>query len=143
MTGPQLCVGAVVVHEAELLLVRRGHAPAMGQWALPGGRVEEGELLAEAVVRELREETGLDAVCGAMLGWVEQLIDDDHPWAGTDRRHLVILDFEATVLDNETPIAGDDATEVRWVRLADVGSLDLAYGLAEFLHEQGILATIT
>jgi 8-oxo-dGTP diphosphatase len=133
-TRPQTCVGAVVVHDGSLLLVRRGHGPAAGEWSVPGGRVEWGETLAEAVVREVAEETGLECVCGELLGWAE-LVDDEH--------HFVILDFVATVLEHGLPVAGDDAAEVRWVPIADVVDLRLVDGVAELLHDHGILATIT
>jgi len=127
-------VGAVVVHDDDLLLIRRGHGPAAGEWSVPGGRVEAGELLIEAVVRELAEETGLEATCGELLGWVERIEGDDH---------FVILDFEATVLDRVDPVAGDDAAEARWVPLHEVADYRLVEGLAEFLHEKGVLRTIT
>ncbi|MBI2703984.1 MAG: NUDIX domain-containing protein [Actinobacteria bacterium] len=128
-----MCVGAICVFDEKLLLVRRGHGPGAGLWSLPGGRVERGELLAEAVLRELREETGLDAVCGALVGWVERL-DDEH--------HFVILDFEVTLLDGREPVAGDDAAEVRWVPLHEVAERRLVDGLAEFLHDHAIIETI-
>lgn len=131
---PELCVGAVCVLDGNLLLVRRGHGPAAGEWSVPGGRVEPGELLAEAVVREVREETGLECVCGDLLGWVERI---DH------ERHFVILDFEATVLAADPPRAGDDAAEARWVPLEQVLELRLVDGLAEFLHEHGVLDAFT
>ena len=130
---PELCVGAIVVEEANLLLVRRGRGPGEGRWSVPGGRVEAGETVGEAVVRELREETGLDGLCGAMVGWVER-IHPDH--------HFVILDFVVEVLDPAEPVAGDDAAEVRWVPLHEVAEMDLVDGLAEFLHEHGVLDTI-
>jgi 8-oxo-dGTP diphosphatase len=133
---PELCVGAVVVHDGSLLLVRRGHGPAAGEWAVPGGRVERGETLAEAVVREVREETGLECVCGELLGWAELLDDDPH------QPHFVVLDFVATVLEHGTPAAGDDAAEVAWVVLHEVVERRLVDGLAEFLHEHGIIETI-
>ena len=138
-TRPELSVGAVVVHDGSLLLVRRGHGPAAGQWSVPGGRLEWGETIAEAVVREVREETGLECVCGEMLGWVE-IIDDDH--ASPDH-HFVVLDFVATVLEHGVPVVGDDAAEVRWVPLADVLDLNIVDGLPEFLHEHGILDAFT
>lgn len=130
---PELAVGAVVLSRDRILLVRRGHGPAAGEWSVPGGRVERGELLAEAVAREVREETGLSVVCGRFVGWVER-VDDDH--------HFVILDFEATPLDDPEPVAGDDAAEARWVPLEDVAELRLVPGLAEFLHEHGYVDTI-
>jgi ADP-ribose pyrophosphatase YjhB (NUDIX family) len=135
MNAPELCVGAVVVEDEQLLLIRRGHGPAAGFWSVPGGRVESGELLVEAVVRELAEETGLEGVCGALVGWVERIADG---------RHFVILDFMVTLLDpTANPVAGDDASEAAWVPLHEVADMPLAEGLAEFLHENGILETIT
>ena len=131
---PTVAVGAVVVDHDRLLLVRRGHGPAAGAWSVPGGRVEVGETLAEAVTRELREETGIDGVCGPLLGWVER-IEADH--------HFVILDFEVTIVGGDQPEAGDDAAEAAWVELHEVASLDLVDGLAELLHDHGIIATFT
>lgn len=133
IAGPRLCVGAVASDAEHLLLVRRGRGPAQGAWAVPGGRVEPGETLAEAVVREVAEETGLEVVCDELVGWVEQITDD---------RHYVVLDFRVSVLAGGEPRAGDDAAEARWVPLAEVASLPLADGLAQFLHEHGILPTI-
>ncbi len=130
---PLVGVGAVVVRNEELLLIRRGHAPGEGQWSLPGGRVEGGEMLAEAVVRELAEETGLEGVCGPFLGWVERIEPDGH---------FVILDFEVTLLEGGAGRAGSDAAEVAWVALGDVADLELVEGLAELLHEHGIIDTI-
>jgi 8-oxo-dGTP diphosphatase len=130
---PELCVGAVVVEAGNLLLIRRARGFGIGRWSVPGGRVEAGETVGEAVVRELSEETGLDGLCGALLGWVER-IHDDH--------HFVILDFVVDVLDPVEPVAGDDASEARWVPLEEVAELDLVDGLAEFLHEHGVLDTI-
>lgn len=127
---PQVCVGAVAVFDESILLIRRGRGPAQGTWSVPGGRVEAGETLAEAVVRELQEETGLVGVCESLLGWAE-LIDDEH--------HYVILDFTVTILDDGEPRPGDDAAEARWVPLFEVAELRLADGLAEFLHDHGIL----
>jgi 8-oxo-dGTP diphosphatase len=127
---PELCVGAIAVHDGRLLLVRRGRPPGIGRWSVPGGRVEKNELLAEAVARELHEETGLVGVCGPLVGWVERFAED---------HHFVVLDFEVTVLDDTGAVAGDDAVEVRWVPRADVVELDLVEGLAEFLADHGII----
>ncbi len=131
-TRVETCVGAVAIDAGQLLLIRRGRGAEVGRWSVPGGRVEPGETLAEATLRELREETGLEAVCGDFLGWVER-IDGDH--------HFVVLDFLVLVLDDAEPRAGDDAAEVAWVPLGDVAEMPLVEGLAEFLHDHGILPT--
>ena len=131
---PVLGAGAVVVDDDRLLLVRRARGWATGRWAVPGGKVEHGETMAEAVTRELREETGLEGVCGQLLGWAE-IVEPD--------AHFVILDFEVTLLTDADPVAGDDAAEVRWVDVTDVAELPLADGLAEVLHDAGIIPTFT
>jgi mutator protein MutT len=131
---PEVCVGAVAVEDGRLLLVRRARGVAAGEWSVPGGRVEPGETVGEAVVRELAEETGLEGLCGRLLGWVER-IGDDH--------HFVILDFVVEILDPVDPVAGDDAAEAAWVPLHEVAEMpNLVDGLAEFLHEHGVLDVI-
>lgn len=130
MSTPTLAVGAVCTHAGQLLLIRRGRGPAAGEWSVPGGRVEWGETLHEAVVRETREETGLEVVVDRFLGWVER-IDDPH--------HHVILDFAVTALEpSRSPEAGDDAAEARWVPFGDVSDLRLVGGLYEFLRDVGV-----
>lgn len=134
MNRPEVCVGAIAIEDDSLLLIRRGQGPAAGEWSVPGGRVEGGETLAEAVVRELREETGLEGVCGELVGWVER-VGEDH--------HHVILDFRVTMLEGSDPVAGSDAAEAAWVPLHEVTDRRLVDGLAEFLHEHGIIEIIT
>jgi len=129
---PELCVSALVVEEEQLLLVRRANDPGRGEWAMPGGRVEAGETLAEAVVRELDQETGLEGVCGEYIGLAE-VIDGEH--------HAVILDFRVNLLEFAEPTPGGDAAEARWVPLGDVTDLRLVPGVGEFLHDHGIIAT--
>ena len=131
---PEVCVGAIAVFDDSILMVRRGRGPAQGTWSVPGGRVEAGETLAEAVVRELAEETGLAGVCETLVGWAERI---------GPGYHYVILDFSVTLLSDTEPVAGDDAAEARWVPLGDVAELQLADGLAEFLHDHGILETFS
>ena len=121
---PEVCVGAVVVDEGRLLLVRRGRPPGVGLWSVPGGRVEGGERLQDAVVREVAEETGLEVRCGELLGWVER-IGDGH--------HFVILDFAASVVGGLGPVAGDDAAVAAFVPLGEVPALPLVEGLLDFL----------
>jgi len=131
---PVLAVGAVLVEHGRLLLVRRGRGPAQGSWSVPGGRVELGETLAEAVIRELREETALDGVCGPLLGWAERI--------GADEHH-VIFDFEVSLAGGDRAVAGDDAAEVQWVDVHEVGGMALVEGLAEHLYDWGVIATFS
>ena len=134
MKGPTVAVGAVAVNEGCVLLVRRGHGPAGGFWSVPGGRVQAGESLHEAVVREVAEETGLSVVVERFLGWVER-IDEDPGGA-----HFVILDFAVALLDPDAVgCAGSDAAELAWVELADLAEYRLVPGLVDFLEDVGIL----
>lgn len=134
MSRPRIGVSALVVDHDRLLLVRRSKPPAAGAWSLPGGALEAGETLAEGVTRELREETGLEGVCGALLGVVER--PDDSP-------HHVVLAFEVTLLGDDVVKAGDDAEDAEWVDLHEVVDRHLVDGLAELLHDHGIIATFT
>jgi 8-oxo-dGTP diphosphatase len=127
-------VGAVARRGDEILLVRRGNPPGLGQWSVPGGRVRPGERLTEAVERELLEETGLQVRAGPFLGLVERLGDDPAPY------HFVILDFLVDVLEPEAePIAATDVTDAVWVPFRSLPELDLVPGLLEFFAEHGIV----
>lgn len=126
-----LAVGAVVVHDGQLLLVRRGRPPAAGLWSVPGGRVEPGETLADAVVREVREETGLDVEPRELLGWAERR---------TEGHHFVILDFRAVAAQPFGELlAGDDAAAARMVPIREVRRLPLVPGLGAFLADHAVL----
>ncbi len=127
---PEVCVGAVAVAGDRLLLVRRGREPGRGLWSVPGGRVEPGEALAEAVERELVEETGVVATCGPLLGVAERR-DGDH--------HFVILDYLVEVGEPAPPVPGTDADEAAWVALGAERDLPLVPGLADFLAGTGVL----
>lgn len=129
---PEVAVGAVVVHEGRLLLIRRGRGPAVGQWSVPGGRVEWGETLAEAVEREVAEETGLTVRCGSFVGWVERM---------GPGHHYVIMDFRADVVGEPavTLRAGDDASEAAWIPLDEVPAVDLVAGMLDFLRTHHVL----
>ena len=138
---PLVAVGAVARRGDDLLLVRRGRGPAQGEWSVPGGHVELGETLHEAVVRETLEETGIEVVVDGFLGWVER-IDATAGERGAPPvvTHFVILDFAVTVLDSDAaPRAGDDALEAQWVPLEEVSDLRLVAGLYEFLADHGVL----
>jgi 8-oxo-dGTP diphosphatase len=125
-------VGAVVVEDGALLMVRRAQPPAVGRWSVPGGRVEHGEMLTDALVREVREETGLAVVPGELAGWVER-VGEGH--------HFVILDFFARVAPGSNePVAGDDVDRAEWVPLDQLQNRAVVDGLVEFLHRAGLRA---
>ena len=127
-----MAVGAVVVRDGRLLLVRRGRGVAAGSWSLPGGRVEGGERLEDALLRELREETGLRGRATGLCGIAEREFGEEH---------FVILDYWVESPDGEAT-AGDDAADVRWLRASDLEELDLVDGLLGFLREHGVLARL-
>jgi ADP-ribose pyrophosphatase YjhB (NUDIX family) len=132
MPGPRIdCVGAIITDATgRLLLIKRGHEPEAGHWSLPGGRIEPGESDHQALVREVREETGLTVTPGRLAGTVER------PWPGG--RVLVIRDYAAVVTGGGLA-AGDDADDARWVSPRDFGGLPLTTGLQEALYAWGVL----
>jgi len=125
--SPLVGVGAVIVddhrEEKRVLLIRRGTAPLLGEWSLPGGVLECGETLREAVAREAREETGLVVETDEMLGVYERLIRDDE---GRLRYHYVLIDFLCRPVGGDLN-AGSDAADVRWFTLEELPALNLAY----------------
>lgn len=125
------CVGAIV-HDPQgrLLVIRRGHPPGEGLWSLPGGRVEPGETDAEAVVREIAEETGLRVEPGRLIGSV----DRPAPGGAT----YDISDYAATVTGGALR-PGDDATEARWVTAEELRRLPTTIGLLDSLTAWAVL----
>jgi 8-oxo-dGTP diphosphatase len=115
--APLVGVGAVVVEEGRVLLVRRGNEPLKGQWTLPGGMLDVGEPLAQGVAREVREETGLDVEVGELV----ELLDRIHRDGERVRYHYVIADYLCRVTGGELR-AASDAAAVRWVERAEWNS---------------------
>jgi 8-oxo-dGTP diphosphatase len=125
--NPLVGVGAVVVdghgRKNRVLLIRRGTAPLLGEWSLPGGVLECGETLREAVAREAREETGLLIEAAEMLGVYERIIRDDEKRV---RYHYVLLDFLCHPVGGDLK-AGSDAADARWFTREELPALKLAY----------------
>lgn len=125
------CVGAIVGDRAgRLLLVRRAHPPGAGLWSLPGGRAREGESDEQALVREVREETGLTVRVDSLVGTVQR--------AGPPGTVFDIRDYAATLAAG-TLRAADDARDARWVTYEDFASLPLTEGLGEALAAWRVL----
>lgn len=126
---PFLAASAAVVRDGRVLIVRRTRNPANGVYTLPGGVVEAGETLIEAVTREVREETGLDIAPHALVGFREVILRD-----GDNRvsRHFVILPFAARWLAGEVRL-NDELDDARWLRPADIDGLRTTDGLAEIV----------
>lgn len=150
---PVAAVAAVMVQDGKLLLIKRGVEPSRGKWSVPGGRVEFGETLIEAVKREVREETGLEIEVGPLAGVYDLVVQGSRFQAqgSTDQEqtgpevthhsslithHYVIVDYYATVVGGVlTP--GDDAADARWVPLEELANYDLTEHLRERLEEMG------
>ena len=125
VSGPTVRgVGAVVVVDGSILLVRRARPPQAGHWSVPGGHLEPDETPQEGAVRELAEETGLTGICGPTLLDITVDIEGRRYW---------ITDFVVTVPGNRHPTPSDDAEAAAWVPLDQVGGLELVDGLDQLM----------
>jgi 8-oxo-dGTP diphosphatase len=126
---PFLAVSAAIVRDGKVLLVQRARPPALGLFSLPGGVVEIGETLMEAVVREVREETSLEIEPVALAGFREAIGRDPD---GRIERHFVILPFAARWLAGE-PRLNHELAQARWLRPAELAGLPTTPGLGEIV----------
>ncbi len=119
---PLVGVGAIIIEDARLLLVKRAHPPLQAEWSIPGGVLEVGELMRQAAVREAREETGLIVEPGELLGVYDRIVRD------ADERvqyHYVLIDFLCRRVAGDLA-AASDAAEVRWFGQQELAALNLA-----------------
>jgi 8-oxo-dGTP diphosphatase len=129
-TRPQIAVSAAIFRDGKVLLTRRARSPAKGFYSLPGGRVEFGESLHQALAREIHEETGLDIDIIALAGWREVLP------ATAGAGHYLIMSFAARWVARE-PVLNDELDDYRWIApeaLASLGDLKLTGGLEEVIQ---------
>ena len=126
---PVLAVSAAIIRDGKVLIVRRARKPALNLYSLPGGVVEVGEQLADAVVREVREETALDIEPVALAGHREAIMRDKE---GRIERHFVILCFAARWLKGE-PTLNSELDDARWIDPAEISAYKTTDGLAEIV----------
>ena len=135
---PLVGVGAIIIEDSRVLLVKRAHPPLQAQWSIPGGVLEVGELIREAAVREAREETGLIVEPEDLLGVYDRILRDPEERV---QYHYVLIDFLCRRVGGEL-LAASDAAEVRWfthdelpaLKLADDTQDVIAKGLAKLVR---------
>jgi len=128
-TRPYLAVSAAIFRNGRVLIVRRARPPADGLYTLPGGGVEPGETLEQAVVREVREETALEIELIALAGYRQAIARDGE---GRIERHFVILPFAARWIAGEV-LLNDELTDARWLAPAELSGLKTTEGLAQIV----------
>ena len=126
---PFLAVSAAIIRDGKVLVVRRARNPALNLYTLPGGAVEAGETLRQAVIREVLEETALTVEPAALAGYREVIIPDAE---GRIERHFVIMSFAARWLAGE-PVLNEELDAARWLYPADLSDLRTTEGLAEIV----------
>jgi 8-oxo-dGTP diphosphatase len=126
---PLVGVGAIIIEGDRVLLVKRAHPPIQGQWSIPGGVLEVGEMVREAAVREAHEETGLMVQPGELLGVYDRILRDPEQRV---QYHYVLIDFLCRPVGGEL-LAASDAAEVRWFRREQLPALQLAEDTLEVI----------
>ena len=117
---PVVGVGAVIIKDGKILLVKRGNEPNKGKWAIPGGLVNTGESLEDALKREIMEEVGFEIEVDDVVCVSEEIFRDGN---GV-KYHYIVIDFFVDVIGGELR-AGSDAVDARWVKLNEIDSLDV------------------
>ena len=128
---PFLGVGAVIIDDNRVLLVRRANPPLQGEWSIPGGLVETGETTRDAIVREVLEETALHVEVAVLMEVFERILRDNQSRV---QYHYVLLDYQCRVLSGEAH-AGSDVSAVRWATLDELELLSVAPETCAVIHK--------
>lgn len=135
---PLVGVGAIIIEKGRVLLVKRAHPPIQGQWSIPGGVLEVGEMVRDAATREAREETGLIVEPGELLGVYDRILRDP---ANRVQYHYVLIDFLCRPLGGEL-LAASDAADVRWFTNNELPALNLAEDTQEVIQKGFSVVTL-
>ncbi|MGC2450414.1 MAG: NUDIX hydrolase [Candidatus Sulfotelmatobacter sp.] len=128
---PLVGVGSIIIENDRVVLVKRAHPPIQGEWSIPGGVLEVGELVREAAIREAREETGLIVEPGELLGVFDRILRDAEKRV---QYHYVLIDFLCRRVAGDL-LAASDAAEVRWFLLEELPALNLAEDTLEVIQK--------
>ena len=134
MKNPVPAVAAIILRDRDILLIKRATEPNKGKWSVPGGSMELGETLDQALNREVREETGLEIEIGELAGVNDLIVKHD----GEITFHYVLIDYYATVKSGE-PSPATDVSECRWVPLDEIGNYGVTISLLDRLRENGLI----
>ena len=128
---PIIGVGAVIIREDRVLLVRRATEPLKGEWSVPGGVLELGEKLRDGIRREVLEETGLEVEPGEVLDVFDSIFRDEQ---GRTQYHYVLIDYLCRLLLGEAK-AGSDVSEVRWVQEVELAAMGLRDSIEQVVRK--------
>lgn len=128
---PLVGVGAIIIENSRVVLVKRAHPPLQAQWSIPGGVLEIGELVRDAAMREAREETGLTVEPGELLGVYDRVLRDP---SGRVQYHYVLVDFLCRRVSGELAASGD-AAAARWFTREELPAMNLAEDTLEVVHK--------
>lgn len=134
--APRAAVGAVVLDGDRVLLVRRGAPPSQGKWSIPGGLIQLGERIEDAVVREVQEECGVSVRVLGLCGVIDRIVPGAPPDPGAPvpvHYHYIIIDYAATPAGGNLR-AGSDAADARWVPIEELSNYETTDGLAAMIN---------